>query len=569
MPFLQIVISKLEIAGHAVRNFLASIPDKRIRFFLLIGMVLWTSINFILHSEEPTLNTRTYDNQVRQRWFTPEPDPDILIVDIDEASLAYMSKDFGRWPWPRDTLAATLIWLEQQGAKAVLFDILFSDADQLNKAADASFADAIAQSNIAYFPVLRLNPENDKVSHIHASHLKGFASPIITQITDPPLAVVTPLFESAVASERLGYHNVYGDRDGVLRHYRYWEDKDGWRIWSLPARLAQDQGWGLPPQANPLTNWNKKRLEHITIPFKDIWQLSQSRAGQTPDERFAGKIVLIGATATSLFDVKTTPISTIHPGIDVLATAIDNAKNHRYLLQVPPWGELVFTFVALSLMFMASTRLSPKKIKWAIVVAPTLLVGVSFITLQFGHWYLDPSIPASQAFIFFGLLGTFRAKRQNHWSKSQVLGTRGHTQAWAIRTAENFNASDLLDALTPCKLSLCLQSLVWQRQTDHSDTELWIIRIAAATPAQLEVGATQVFKKLENLLDQSKVTAITAEPAKPFAILPPPPSKKRWPQLQLALGLAPVEHNFASQDRRLASHALAINTPDGHSTGVI
>src|SRR5262245_3740101 len=30
-----------------------------------------------------------------------EPDPDIVIVDIDEPSLARMEKDAGKFPWPR------------------------------------------------------------------------------------------------------------------------------------------------------------------------------------------------------------------------------------------------------------------------------------------------------------------------------------------------------------------------------------------------------------------------------------------------------------------------------------
>lgn len=137
-------------------NKAARVTDLNVRKLVFLGMVLWTLGHFIGQPDVPTLNTKTYDNLVRQRLFTPAVDPDILIIDIDEASLAHMAPDFGRWPWTRDTLAATLGWLEGQGAKAVVFDILFSDADTLNPSADASFAAAVANSKTSYFPVLRL-----------------------------------------------------------------------------------------------------------------------------------------------------------------------------------------------------------------------------------------------------------------------------------------------------------------------------------------------------------------------------------------------------------------------------
>ena len=477
----------------SVNDWWASLPDHRLRVILLVVLVLGSAIHFVRDTDAAKLNL------VRQRWVTPQPDPDILVIDIDEASLAYMSQDFGRWPWPRDTLAGVLLWLEQQGAKAVLFDILFSDADQLNKAADASFADAIATSKTSYFPVLRLNPDNDKASEVKASQLKGFAAPIAANASDVTLAAVPPLFEAAVLSQRLGYHNVYPDADGVLRHYRYWEDKAGWRIWSLPARMAQDFGWGLPQQASPLTNWHRERLAHTTIPFKDVWQLSQSKAGQQPDARFKNKIVLIGATATSLFDVKTTPIATIHPGVDILATAIDNIKNHRYLLQVSPVVEFVFTLIATALMFIASAYLSPQNIKRAIVVAPTLLMGVSFATLHWGRWYLDLAALASQGFVFFGLLSTCRSLRQNYWSNPHILGQKGCTQAWAIRSKEHITAGDLLDKLLPSTVNMCLQSLHWQGRSDRMDTVLWILRVSAANKDALLCGELRIRECIEAL----------------------------------------------------------------------
>lgn len=554
--------TRLRLSAWRAFGFLFRLSDAYLRLSLLVALVLWSGYHFYQQPDVPTLNSSSYDNLVRHRWFAPSPDPDIVIVDIDEASLAQMGQDFGRWPWPRDTLAAVLGWLEYQGARAVVFDILFSDPDQLNKAADASFAEAVRQSRTSYFPVLRLNPENDRISEVRASQLGGFATPSGSGIGDITLAAVVPLFDSAMDSGRLGYHNVYPDHDGVLRHYRYWEEKAGWRIWSLPARMAQDFAWGLPAQREPLLNWHHTATAHVAIPFFDVWTQSQSRAGQQPDPRFRGKIVLIGATATSLFDVKTTPVATIHPGVEVLATAIDNLKNHRYLQQLPRWLELLLGLFALLLMFAAGRVFPDKKIKWAIIVAPTLLMGISFASLHWSGWYLDLAIPASQAFVFFTLLGTFRAKKQNYWSRPGVLGESGQTQAWAI-SSTTMNQHDLMDflAVDCARVSrLCLQSLVWQRRSDRTDLALWIIRVAGETPARLAMDAERIQACIERIRAMGRLQNVVSGKAEPFQRLPH--SIGLAGKLKAWLGLDSESYPFLASDQELAAALFAMDGPE-------
>ena len=49
-----------------------------------------------------------YDAMIRYRVVQPQADPQIVIVDINEASLAAMAADYGRWPWPRQALGEFL-----------------------------------------------------------------------------------------------------------------------------------------------------------------------------------------------------------------------------------------------------------------------------------------------------------------------------------------------------------------------------------------------------------------------------------------------------------------------------
>ena len=55
----------------------------------------------------------TFDWLLSHRLNYRTPDRDIVIVDIDDASLAAMSDRYGRWPWPRDLMAKVLTGLKQ------------------------------------------------------------------------------------------------------------------------------------------------------------------------------------------------------------------------------------------------------------------------------------------------------------------------------------------------------------------------------------------------------------------------------------------------------------------------
>ena len=58
------------------------------------------------------------------------PDPAIVLVNIDDDSLKRMEPLVGRWPWPRLVHASLIDYLASGGASAVLYDVLFAEADR-------------------------------------------------------------------------------------------------------------------------------------------------------------------------------------------------------------------------------------------------------------------------------------------------------------------------------------------------------------------------------------------------------------------------------------------------------
>ena len=132
-------------------------------FYLYLSALLTVLVLLdasVFHVGE-NMRDRAFDMMVKNRIMVPKPDADIVIIDINEASLSAMSAEYGRWPWPRQVLGEFLENIEAQQPKAVVFDILFSDPDIYNPDSDTYFNDVISGTQNTLFPMLRLAEESD------------------------------------------------------------------------------------------------------------------------------------------------------------------------------------------------------------------------------------------------------------------------------------------------------------------------------------------------------------------------------------------------------------------------
>ena len=81
-------------------------------------------------------------------------------------------------------------------------------------------------------------------------------------------------------------------------------------------------------------------------------------AGQKPTldaDIFKDKIIIIGANVpagTGLNDIKNTPISVNHPGVDYQATVIDNIIHNDFLKVLPDWFNVLITFIGMIIVYI-------------------------------------------------------------------------------------------------------------------------------------------------------------------------------------------------------------------------
>ena len=368
---------------------------------------------------------KAYDMMVRYRIVQPAADNQIVIVDINEASLAAMAADYGRWPWPRQVLGEFLQQLEAQHPRAVVFDILFSDPDVYNADSDTYFDEAVAGTDNTYFPWLRLPAESDKLSELKPSMIPGAKRLEGTAPSEGTIAAVLPFFKAVSDSGRIGTHNIYPDPDGVARSYRLFHDEHGWKLPSLPLRVAADLGFAQPVHADILLNWRGVPFTYRYVTFSEVFRDMQSKERVRPQDEFTGKVIIIGSTAPSLFDIKPTSMAREFPGVEILATAIDNLKHDDYIRT--PASSVPNLIVALLIVWATAIALyrDPDSDRFNRIfgLAQFGLLGFSYAMINVSSYHLNLTGPVFIGFIYFSAAKVYSLATARALEKSAVAVT--------------------------------------------------------------------------------------------------------------------------------------------------
>ncbi len=258
-------------------------------------------------------------------WRDSQPPADIVIVAIDDDSM--LQDRLGRFPWQRDTYVKLLEKLA--GAKVVAFDVLFAEPDRHNPEADARFAAAIARHGrvvLAAYKRLKAEARGDEdseESQVMPSYPlpaggSGPLRPVRAENFTPP---IPQLAEAALA---IGYVDIEPDADGVYRRVAPLRAGYDRRIYphlgteiarvvsaTTPAQIVEQvpqKQITVGQRAVPLNADGKMLINYCgptgTIPRYSFWEVV---SGQVSEDEFKGKIVLVGATAPGLYDIRNAP----------------------------------------------------------------------------------------------------------------------------------------------------------------------------------------------------------------------------------------------------------------------
>ncbi len=385
-------------------------------------------------------------------------DPRIVIVDIDEKSLARE----GRWPWGRDRLALLMDNLfDYYHVNIVGFDVLFAEEDHSSGLQVLqSLARGPLRNNADFLRNLdRLRPQLER-DRVFAASLKdrpvvlGYYFKNASSYDDattttgmlPPPATTAPQETSAGIPfvRATGYggnlallqRNALGagfidmplvDRDGVIRRMLMLQQYQGKLYPAFPLAMVQAM-LGSPPieavvapgyehsDVNLGLEWLDVGGYRIPvderaaalIPYRGAFpQFSYVSAVDVLDQKLDPKtlesaIVLVGTTSAGLLDMRATPVQNVYPGVEIHANMIAGILDET-IRQKPGYTHGA-EFTLLFALGITLTLLLPRlSLIWTAAISGlALLAAVGGSTYAWVHWKLDLPM-ASQILLIFAL----------------------------------------------------------------------------------------------------------------------------------------------------------------------
>ena len=324
------------------------------------------------------IDQRAGDISLRINAERRTPSDRVVIIDIDQRSLEIMNDMAGSWPWPRSVHGELIDYLAAQTPRAIAFDILFNELDVYRPEHDAAFADAVARNPNVWL-AMTLNSDGQ------GARIRDMPAAVRAQpLGDPPADARVPLMLPLVVLSRPeamrgGLINFSMDSDRVGRSHLLYQDRAGWRFPSLPARILEDFGRTLPDQQRILLNW-RKGWKHVS--YADIYLDSLREKHLRPADEFRGKIVVIGTSAPGLQDLRLTPLGSTYPGVEVLATAIDNLDRGDWLREVPRRTMAPLALALIGLIAIAFSRqASAANTGYALLVVTMAIIAAAWLAL--------------------------------------------------------------------------------------------------------------------------------------------------------------------------------------------
>lgn len=334
------------------------------------------------------------------------PFPDVAIVAIDEHSIGKL----GRWPWPRSVHGRLVDLLTKYGAKAIVFDVLFTEADKDRPHADRYLGTVARKSDNVVFGCFfsRMDIEGNPVEM---------------------LSPVKPIGRGV----REGFVNITPELDGICRKVPLFKTYEEKNIMSLslqglsvflnkpPEDILRDRGVRLDDFNEMVVNYAGG---YEVFPYFSYHSVLNEKIDKN---EFKDKIVLVGGTATGLFDIKAVPFVPVFPGVEIHANAISNIMLQNYLR---PWSGW-FTFLLLWAFALIAGMVFGQFAPWKGGVSTVLVfLGYFIFTYLLFSWkfitaeFVTPALSLSLSYVgvlFYRYMTEEKEKRWIKKSFSQYL----------------------------------------------------------------------------------------------------------------------------------------------------
>lgn len=390
---------------------------------------------------------------VRSRIFSRHkaPPDDIAIILIDETSLRAMNPIVGRWPWPRSLHADLIEFLGMGGARAVLFDILFTENERIPGepadtvgANDMRLVEATEAAGNVYHAAQLLTDVEDEYNKgllrkpLPADFIKRFSVKEAQDfVAGENNVYYIPFSHLYNASKGMGIVEFAPDQDGIYRRTRLFRHYQGsfFPVLSTVPLLDILQPSAIRISGNELLlegikNRNHTDSDTLNIPLQDdrsylinmygdfkpysmsgiLASIQKIKKGELEGlpvnpEEFKDKVIFVGASAVGVEDLKPTTVGSKTPGVFLHASVFSNIINKDFLIHAPP----VITYLSiLALSFTVALIILWTRSFIYQIGLPFIL---TFIYLSTSFWWFKSNlvydIVAPVVAIVFSWMGSF------------------------------------------------------------------------------------------------------------------------------------------------------------------
>ncbi len=357
----------------------------------------------------------SYDALLKKVGIVNRIDSHLTILGIDDPSIEAV----GQWPWPRSVHGTLVRRLAREGAAAISFDVLFADPGQAGPADDALLARAIGAARAQNGghplvvlacrlgpPVTSQDPLERQLEHtvndqevsplpifLRAGAAQGFIDEetSLSQTYGPVLRTVSLARRDArgqmVASldlQALAVYQklspsqiIYGDH--FIRVGRY----------TIPTNARYEMFVAYYPVQQSIDELEPvSYVRALGVPMPADFVGSRL---PLPRALVKGRLFLVGATASALGDMVSTPVGRV-AGVYVHAQVLNTIMTGSYIRETPLSLYFITMLAFPVLLLMVISRTSGLVGLLALMGAVLALAGLTIVLFAHG-WWLRPLGP--------------------------------------------------------------------------------------------------------------------------------------------------------------------------------
>lgn len=286
------------------------------------------------------LENKTYDHRMVATADYVPSSSDIYFVIIDQDSLDWAKNEKGwSWPWPREAYGQMIDFFNAGKVNSIIFDMFYTEASIYGDEDDEKFAQAMEKNKNVYQTIFVYNEGDEEKVVLPIDRIKNAAAGLgnVTSAKDE---------DDVIRRSRISY-NYQGVEYPSLGLISQWDnnfDKS-----KLP--LLEDETLLLRYQKS-IDNYQPYNMADILINYEN-WK--EGKEAELLPEDFSQGYIFFALYAPGLFDICSTSVSQVYPGVGVHITCLDNYLNDSFVRKAAhPFSILWILFLCIAGSFIVT-----------------------------------------------------------------------------------------------------------------------------------------------------------------------------------------------------------------------